>query len=77
MIMNNMDEAEAGAAVVMCYKCLNTGPHISGAQPQVMLAMHHLRPMWAHQLLQDHPNPHADTDVGVGPTQDSDDHSCL
>jgi hypothetical protein len=22
---NNMDEAEAGAAVVMCYKCLNTG----------------------------------------------------
>jgi hypothetical protein len=24
-IRNNMDEAEAGAAVVMCYKCLNTG----------------------------------------------------
>jgi hypothetical protein len=24
-IRNNMDEAEAGAAVVMCYRCLNTG----------------------------------------------------
>jgi hypothetical protein len=24
-IRNNMDEAEVGAAVVMCYKCLNTG----------------------------------------------------
>jgi hypothetical protein len=24
-IRNNMDEAEAGAAVVMCYKCLSTG----------------------------------------------------
>jgi hypothetical protein len=24
-IRNNMDEAEAGAAVVMCYKCLGTG----------------------------------------------------
>jgi hypothetical protein len=24
-IWNNMDEAEAGAAVVMCYKCLSTG----------------------------------------------------
>jgi hypothetical protein len=23
-IRNNMDEAEAGAAVVMCYKCLST-----------------------------------------------------
>jgi hypothetical protein len=40
-----------------------------------MLAMHHLRAVWAHQQLQDHPKPHPDVDedVGVGPTQDSND----
>jgi hypothetical protein len=40
-----------------------------------MLAMHHLLTVWAHQQLQDHPKPHlnVDADVGVGPTQDSDD----
>jgi hypothetical protein len=37
--------------------------------------------MWAHQHLQDHTNPHPDVDanvdVGVGPMQDSNDHSYL
>jgi hypothetical protein len=55
-----MDEAEAGATIVMCYKC---------------------PPVWAHQQLQDHPNPHPDVDtdanMGVGPTQDSNDHNYL
>jgi hypothetical protein len=36
--------------------------------------VHHLRAVWAHQQLQDHPKPHldVDADVGIGPTQDSD-----
>jgi hypothetical protein len=52
---------------------------VPDTQPQVMLAMHHLREVWAHQQLQDHPNPHpnVDADVGVGPTQDSDDQNFL
>jgi hypothetical protein len=79
-IRNNMDEAEVGAAVVMCYKCLSTGhTYKKCTKPQVMLAIHHLRVVWAHQQLQDYPNPHlnADADVGVGPTQNSDDHNFL
>jgi hypothetical protein len=76
-----MDEAEAGAAVVMCYKCHNTATRTRGAQLQIMLATHQVRSMRAHQHLHDTPNPRpvvatTDTDVGVA-MQDSNDHSCL
>jgi hypothetical protein len=81
MIRNNMDEAEAGTAVVMCYKCLSTGHTYKRctATSYACNAPHTV--VWAHQQLRDHPSPHPDVDanagVGVGPTQDSDDHNCL
>jgi hypothetical protein len=78
-----MGEAEARPPVVMCYKCHNTAHTYNRctATSYACNAPPTIRPVWAHQQLQDHPNPHpdvdADVDVGVGPTQDLDYHSCL
>jgi hypothetical protein len=78
-----MDEVEAGAAVVMCYKCHNTGLTYK-RKLQIMLATHQVRPMCAHQHLQDSPKPQpvvetmdADVDVGIATMQHSYDHSSL
>jgi hypothetical protein len=78
-IRNNMYEAEARAAVVMCYKCHNTSHTYKRCTTTIYACNAPATPEWAHQQLQDHPNPHpdVDVDVGVGQTQDLDDLSCL
>ena len=80
-IRNNMDEAEDGPAVVICYKCHNTGHTYKRCTAPNYACNAPATPMWAHQHLQDSPNPHpdvdADVDVGVATMQDLDDHSYL
>jgi hypothetical protein len=64
-----MVEAEAGVAL-MCYKCHNTCHTYKRCIATSYAWNDQLQLVWAHQQLQDHPNPHpdVDADVGVGPT---------